>query len=62
MSDERLSLGRQSLRGTDSSSLLRMYDLARQISATSPLQLERAKAQKATQRLAKELQKRMVSL
>jgi len=55
MSDERLSLGRLSIRGTDSSSLLRMYDLARQISATSPLQHEQAKANRASQRLAKEL-------
>ena len=62
MSNERLSLGRLSIRGTDSSSLLRMYDLARQISATSPSQQERAKADKASRRLAKELQKRKVPL
>ena len=62
MSNDALTLDQPKLRGTDSNSLLRMYDLARQISSTSPLQMERARADRASQRLAKELQKRKVPL
>ena len=50
------------LRGTDSNSLLRMYDQAQEIVAKSLLQLERARADKASQRIAKELAKRKVPL
>ena len=60
MSDEVLTLGLQGIRGTDSNSLLRLYDLANEISSRSPSQQERARAAKARQRIAKELQKREV--
>jgi hypothetical protein len=60
MSNDVLTLGQQHLRGTDSNSLLRMYDLAQEILSKSPLQEERARADKAVRRLAKELQKRNV--
>jgi len=50
------------IRGTDSNSLLRMYDLANEIFKSSVSQQERAKADKALGRLAKELQKRNVRL
>jgi len=60
MSNDSLTLNQRNLRGTDSNSLLRLYDLAQNIFNHSPLQLERARADKAIQRLAKELQKRQV--
>jgi hypothetical protein len=49
------------IRGTDSNSLLRMYDAARGAASTSESQLERAKADRAARRIAQELQKRRVS-
>jgi hypothetical protein len=55
-------LTRQMIRGTDSNSLLRMYDLAHEIFDRTPSQQERAKADRALQRIAKELQKRHVPL
>jgi hypothetical protein len=60
MSNDVLALDQRQLRGTDSNSLLRLYDLAGAIFSTSRLQQERAKADKAIQRIAKELQKRNV--
>ncbi len=48
------------LRGTDSNSLLRIYDRVCQILATSPTQLERERADKTRQRIADELAKRKV--
>jgi hypothetical protein len=62
MSSELLSFGRQNLRGTDTNSLLRLYDLATGVFKQSVSQLERARAEKAIQRLAHELQKRNVSV
>jgi hypothetical protein len=50
------------MRGADSDSLLRTYDAAKGISATSPSQQERARAERAVQRTARELQKRKVLL
>ena len=62
MGDEVLTLGQRKLRATDSNSLLRMYDLVRDILLKSAFQQERDKADKAVQRIAKELQKRNVPL
>jgi hypothetical protein len=50
----------QYVRGTDSNSLLRLYDLVCQTLNRSPSQQERARADKAIQRIARELQKRNV--
>jgi hypothetical protein len=57
-----LALGQGTLRGTDSNSLLRMYDLIRAIIGTSPLQHDRERAGRILGRIAKELQKRQVHL
>lgn len=62
MSNDVRAFEQRNLRGTDSNSLLRMYDLANEVFKESPLQQERAKADKALQRIAKELQKRHVAL
>jgi hypothetical protein len=61
MNDNRLSLAQHNLRGTDSNSLLRMYDQAQQVLHQSPLQREQAKADKTVQRIARELKKRRVT-
>ncbi len=60
MSNSVLTFYQKHLRGTDSNSLLRLYDLANEIVSRSPSQLERARADKASQRIAKELQRRKV--
>jgi hypothetical protein len=62
MSNDTLALARKSLRGTDSNSLLRLYDLVNGIFNKSPLQQEREAADKALRRIARELEKRHVSL
>ena len=48
MSDDVLALARKNLRGTDSNSLLRLYDLANGIFNKSPLQQEREAATRAS--------------
>ena len=50
----------RNIRGTDSNSLLRLYDQANEIFNRSRFQQERARADKAIQRIAKELKKRNV--
>jgi len=60
MSNDVLTLGPQDIRGTDSNSLLRMYDQASAIFNKSPFLQERTKADKAVRRIAKELQKRAI--
>jgi hypothetical protein len=60
MSHDVLTIGQRNLRGTDSNSLLRLYDWACGVLTKSPSQQERAKADKAIQRIAKELQRRKV--
>jgi len=55
-------IDRWDIKGTDSNSLLRMYDLAAEVFNKSTLQQEREKAEKAMQRIVKELQKRKVAL
>lgn len=62
MGDDILAVGRCKLRGTDSNSLLRMYDLVNDIFTSSRSQLERVRADKAIQRILHELQKRNVPL
>lgn len=61
MSPRAPDYGPRNLRGIDGNSLLRMRDLAREVSATSPLQAERAKAGRAVERITRELRKRNVS-
>lgn len=48
------------LRGTDSNSLLRLYDRAREAAERSPLQLVRERAAKALERILRELRRRNV--
>jgi hypothetical protein len=60
VSTEVLTFNQQTVRGTDSNSLLRMYDLANETFRKSQLQQERARPAKVILRLAKELQKRNV--
>lgn len=60
MSENGLALGPHAIRGTDSNSLLRLYDLARDTASQSPLQLKRAQADRALRRIARELRKRNV--
>ena len=50
------------LRGVDSNSLLRMYDQAKGVFIKSTSQGQRAIADRAIQRIAKELQRRKVPL
>jgi hypothetical protein len=57
-----LALDQPSIRGADSNSLLRLYDAAQGIFARSPSQQERARAERAVQRIARELQRRKVLL
>jgi hypothetical protein len=55
-------IDQRNIRGTDSNSLLRLYDLATGVFNRSPSMQERAKADKAIQRIAKELQRRKVTM
>jgi hypothetical protein len=57
-----LTIEETRLRGADSNSLLRLYDLAKAIVSKSHSQRERARADGALRRIAKELQKRNVPL
>jgi hypothetical protein len=61
MRDDFLTFHHPNLRGIDSNSLLRMYDAARVASARAPSQQERARADRAIQRIAKGLGRRNVS-
>jgi hypothetical protein len=51
---------RRKLRETDSNSLLRLYDLASESAARSPSHQERDRADKAAERIARELRRRNV--
>jgi len=62
MSHDVLPLNQRHLHGIDLNSLLRLYDLATGISNHSPLQQERVRANKALQRIARELEKRNVQV
>ena len=60
MGGDILTVDQCNIRGTDSNSLLRMYDVANGIVNRSPLRQERVRAGRAIQRITKELQKRNV--
>lgn len=60
MSSSDFGMGQGSLRGTDSNSLLRLYDRARDLAQASLSQQERVKAEKARERFARELQRRKI--
>ena len=62
MSQDTFAGSQGNLRGMDSNSLLRLYDQARAVCSSSPSQQERLKADKASQRLARELKRRNVSV
>jgi hypothetical protein len=61
MSNDMVMRDLQNIRGADSNSLLRMYDRANEVVIASLSQQERARADKAIQRIVKELEKRKVS-
>ncbi len=58
MIDEILTTSQQNLRGTDSNSLLRMYDLAAEALGKARSQQERQRAERAVRRLTEELGRR----
>jgi hypothetical protein len=60
MNDQVLVLDQRSIRGTDSNSLLRLYDRASEILHKSALQQERERADKTIRRIVEELRKRNV--
>ena len=62
MSNDVLPFQHWNIRGADSNSLLRMYDLATEVFNKSKSQQERARTEKLIQRIVKELQKRKVTL
>jgi hypothetical protein len=60
MDTDVLGLARRNIRATDTNSLLRLYDQAKEIFKRSTSQDERKRADKAVQHLAQELRKRNV--
>jgi len=58
--DEFRSVAQATLRGTDSNSLLRLYDRAREVVSKSPVQQLRAKAGKTLERILAELRRRSI--
>ncbi len=56
------TLGEPEIRGTDSNTLLRLYDVAKGVAHASPSQPERQRAGREMERIARELQKRKVPL
>ncbi len=62
MSTTDFEMGQGSLRATDSNSLLRLYDRARETARQSPSQQERTRADRFLQRIATELARRKVRL
>jgi len=62
MSDDVLTPEQRNIRGNDSNSLLRLYDRAKGIFTRSDSKQERARADKALQRIARELRRRNVEL
>jgi hypothetical protein len=61
MTHDLLTFEQRNVRGADSNSLLRMYDQAKEIFSRARLQQERSRADKAIQRIAKELNRRKIS-
>ena len=62
MSDDRLAFHQQGLRGTDSNSLLRLYDRVRAGLGQAAHWAERVRADRALRRIARELAKWKVPL
>ncbi|HZY89897.1 MAG TPA: hypothetical protein VFE78_34060 [Gemmataceae bacterium] len=62
MRDDALAFDLGQVRGADSNSLLRLYDRAREMFNNAQSQQERARADKAVRRIAKELEKRNAPL
>jgi hypothetical protein len=62
MSNEALAVNTQQVRGLDSNSLLRLYDLAKDVCKRTSSQQERARADKAIRLIRTELEKRKVAL
>jgi hypothetical protein len=62
MRPDLLALDQPTIRGADSNSLLRLYDIALGISTQSPSPKERARAQRILERIAHELERRKVRL
>ena len=60
MNNDLMTLSLQSIRGTDSNSLLRLYDRATEMFYCSPSQTARLRAGKAIERITKELQRRQI--
>jgi flagellar motor protein MotB len=60
--DDAIAFDQAQVRAADSNSLLRLYDLSREMLTNAQSQQERARADKAIRRIAKELQKRNVPL
>jgi hypothetical protein len=61
MHHELLSLNDRAVRGTDSNSLLRLYDRAQAVPQQAQSQVERQKLERAIERIARELQRRNVT-
>jgi hypothetical protein len=60
MSSDAYTFEQRNVRGTDSNTLLRMHDLAKTVLTTSASVQERGRAERAVQRIARELQRRDV--
>jgi hypothetical protein len=61
MGTDGLTIDPRYIRGTDSNSLLRLYDLAHERVGHSQSQQEKVRADRTLQRIVKELRKRKVS-
>lgn len=62
MNDDVLAIDQNAIRGTDTNSLLRLYDRAHAILSLAAFQQQRTQAERVVERVAKELQKRNVSV
>jgi len=62
MSIDALALDQSAIHGTDTNSLLRLHDRAKELVVHAPSQLERNRAEQAIRRIEKELVKRKVSI
>jgi hypothetical protein len=60
--DDDVAMDQNSIRRTDTNSLLRLYDRAQLIRGLRSSQYERARAERVLRRVAEELQKRNVSV
>jgi hypothetical protein len=62
MSTDGLAMDQSAIHGTDTNSLLRLHDRAKEVVARAQSQLERNRAEQAIRRIEKELVKRKVSM